>query len=279
MVDITSVRKALIAAGGRGTRFYPITSVIPKELLPIINKPVIHLAVEECIACGITDIVIVVSPEKCAIARYFTPNILLEICSKYKCDPHDVSLRYVIQEEALGLGHAVSLAESTIGDVPFALLLPDDVFEIDKMNLLEMARLYDEYEGSVIATSFVNSHEVERYGIIVAERISENFHRVNALVEKPSVDKAPSRMAVFGRYILSPGIFDILRETGPGTGGEIQMTDALARFCTKQPVFAFEFKGRRLDCGTVLGWIQANIRTALLDDSLSAFIHDDLSAI
>jgi UTP--glucose-1-phosphate uridylyltransferase len=257
-----NVKKAVIAAGGRGTRFHPVTLTIPKEMLPVINRPVLQLAVEELIGCGVEEIVIVISPGKTMIPDYFKESARacgLLVNHDGERDA-DVRFTYVVQEEPRGLGHAVGLGRNAVGSEPFFLVLPDDIFDPLEPNLAVMAGICEERGGSVMAVARVPAAETGRYGIIDGTPVAERVYRVRSLVEKPPVGRAPSDLAVFGRYVLSPDIFDVLRETPPGRNGEIQITDALNALAARQPVFGYEHTGQRHDCGTVEGWLLTNIR-------------------
>lgn len=272
------IRKAVITAAGWGTRFLPVTKSVPKEMLPLVNKPVIQYSMEEAIACGVEMIVIVTSLGKRAIEDYFDrcfelEQVLLQkgevaLAERIRCLASMVDITFVRQKEQLGLGHAVLSARKTIGDEPFILLLPDDIFPQGDQVLQRMIAIHTKYGGSVIAVKRVTEAEVSRYGIIDAVEREERVFEVGDLVEKPPAGEAPSDLAVMGRYILMPEIFDILARTPRGKGGEIQLTDALQQLARQRLVYAYEFESERYDAGTPLGWLQTNIALALRDPLL-----------
>jgi UTP--glucose-1-phosphate uridylyltransferase len=269
------IKKAVITAAGWGTRFLPVTKSQPKEMLPLVNKPLIQYSVEEAIACGVELVVIVTSLGKRAIEDYFDRSYELEqvLIQKGEVEMAEkihrlctmVDITYVRQKEQLGLGHAVLSCKKIIGDEPFILLLPDDLFEYQEMVLKNMIAVYDRFQGSVVAVKRVSEREVCRYGIIDAEQRDNRIFQVNDMVEKPPFEDAPSDLAIMGRYILMPEIFQILEETLPGRGGEIQLTDGLKGLARQRSVYAYEFEGERYDAGTPLGWLQTTIALALKD--------------
>lgn len=272
------IRKAVITAGGWGTRFLPITKSQPKEMLPLINKPIIQYSVEEAVACGIELLVIVTSLGKRAIEDYFDRSIELENVLEKKGDiKHAEEIRrlsdliditYVRQKEQRGLGHALLSTKKIVGDEPFLLMLPDDVFENREQVLQNMIGIHEQYGGSVIAVEQVDESEISRYGIIEPVRKTERIYEVTDFVEKPQLEDAPSDMAIMGRYLLTPDIFDILENTLPGRNGEIQLTDGLKQLLRKNPVYAYEFEGERYDAGTPYGWLQTNIALAMKDPDI-----------
>ncbi len=272
------IRKAVIAAAGWGTRFLPVTKSQPKEMLPLLNKPIIQYSVEEAVACGVELVVIVTSSGKRAIEDHFDRSLELERVLEKKgdfklaheiCDLSNmVDITYVRQKEQLGLGHALLTTKSIIGDEPFMLFLPDDIFEQQELVLKNMVDVYQKYRGSVIAVKQVNEDEINRYGIVAPQKRADRIYRVTDLVEKPSPEDAPSDLAIMGRYILMPEIFQILQDTPPGKGGEIQLTDALKQLAQRYPIYAYEFEGERYDAGTPLGWLQTTISLALKDPKL-----------
>jgi UTP--glucose-1-phosphate uridylyltransferase len=272
------IRKAVIAAAGLGTRFLPITKCQPKEMLPLLNKPIIHYSVEEAVACGVELVVIVTSASKRAIEDYFDRSPELERLLEKKgdsqmaheiCDLSNmVDITYVRQKEQLGLGHAVLTAKSVVGNEPFILFLPDDLFEQQELVLKNMIEVHQKYQGSVIAVKRVDEEEISRYGIIAPQRRADRVYRVTDLVEKPHPEEAPSDLAIMGRYILMPEIFQILHDIRPGKGGEIQLTDALKELAQLYPIYGYEFEGERYDAGTPLGWLQTTISLALKDPKL-----------
>lgn len=261
------ITKAVIAAGGSGTRFYPVTNTVPKEMLPVNHKPLIQLAVEELVSCGIQMITIVISPDKLMIRDYFTGGNPAGL--------HDaVDIRYVVQEKPRGLGHAVGLTRDSVDANPFILLLPDDVFIVGESPLGKMMEIYEQYGGSAVAIGRVLPTEVSRYGIIRANKLDDRIYRVKSLTEKPAQEKAASDLAVFGRYILSPDIFQILRNTKTGRNGEIQLTDALDTLSRTGPVFGYEFTGNRYDCGTPEGWVETNVNLGVPREYMERLLED-----
>ncbi|MDK2881526.1 MAG: UTP--glucose-phosphate uridylyltransferase [Clostridia bacterium] len=269
------VRKAIIPAAGWGTRFLPATKAQPKEMLPIVDKPAIQYTVEEAVASGIEDIIIVTGRNKRAIEDHFDRALELEIILKEKGQVEllhlieDISnlvdIHYVRQKEALGLGHAVYCARKFIGDEPFAVLLGDDLIDAQVPCLRQLLDIYEERRAPVLAIQQVPEEDVSRYGIIrpAALEGSASLFRVEDLVEKPAVGEAPSRYAVIGRYIITPEIFDIIETLPPGAGGEIQLTDALCRLAKRRPIYAYLFSGERYDVGDKLGFLQATVKFAL----------------
>jgi len=267
------VRKAVIAAAGWGTRFLPITKSVPKELLPVVDKPIIQYAVEEAVACGIEQVVIVTTQGKTAIEDYFDKNIALEhvlqqrgkadLLQKIRCLPDMADFCFVRQKEPLGLGHAVLSARAAVGNEPFVLILPDDLLERKELVLRKMLEIFEEYHSSVIALKQVGWDEVERWGIVKVEKVAEAIYQVMDLVEKPKPSQAPSALAIMGRYVLAPEILAELASTPPGAGGEIQLTDGLKRLLLRQAIYGYEFEGECYDAGTISGWIQTTVALAL----------------
>ncbi len=276
------IRKAVIAAAGWGTRFLPLTKSQPKEMLPLLNKPIIQYSVEEAVACNVELVVIVTSSGKRAIEDHFDRSLELERVLEEKGDSklaHELSdlsnmvdITYVRQTEQLGLGHALLTAKSVVGDEPFILFLPDDIFEQQELVLRNMVDVYQRYRGSVIAVKQVNVDEINRYGIIAPQRRANRIYQVTDLVEKPFPEDAPSDLAIMGRYILMPEIFQLLQDTPPGKGGEIQLTDALKQLAQNYPIYAYEFEGERYDAGTLLGWLQTTLSLAIKDPKLGTDI-------
>jgi UTP--glucose-1-phosphate uridylyltransferase len=279
--DNRRIRKAVFPVAGLGTRFLPATKTVPKEMLPIIDKPLIQYAVDEAIEAGCETLVFVTNRYKHSVADYFDKAYELEqkLERAGKLDllelvrnvlPPGVRAVFVTQAEALGLGHAVLCAKPVIGDEPFAVLLPDDlIWNRGEGALKQMADVAQASGASVIATQDVQRAKTGSYGIVATENFSERQGRITAIVEKPAPDVAPSTLAVVGRYILSPRIFDLLETTTPGAGGEIQLTDAISTLLREQPVLAYRFRGTRFDCGTHIGLVEATIRYALDHDMLS----------
>ncbi|MDQ0226806.1 UTP--glucose-1-phosphate uridylyltransferase GalU [Metabacillus niabensis] len=271
------VRKAIIPAAGLGTRFLPATKAMPKEMLPIVDKPTIQYIVEEAIASGIEDIIIVTGKGKRAIEDHFDHNFELEqnLIEKGKFELLDkvkqsseINLHYIRQKEPKGLGHAVWCARKFIGDEPFAVLLGDDIIEADTPCLKQLVNEYEKTGSSIIGVQTVPDNQTHRYGIIDPLERDGNLHKVNSFVEKPERGTAPSNLAIMGRYILTPEIFDLLENQEKGTGGEIQLTDAIQSLNASQNVYAYDFVGTRYDVGEKFGFIQTTIEFALKDKDL-----------
>ncbi|MCK4273416.1 MAG: UTP--glucose-1-phosphate uridylyltransferase GalU [Dehalococcoidales bacterium] len=272
------VRKAVIIAAGRGTRFLPMTRSLPKEMLPLVDKPLIQYAVEEALGSGIEQVIIVTAQGKSAIEDYFERSPELEHFLEQKGDAEHLSqmreitgmadVRYVRQKEQLGLGHAILMAKEIVGNEPFAVILPDDIIDSDVPCLKRMIDIYEKYEAGVIAVERVGDEDTRKYGIIEPKRVSERVYQVLSLVEKPEPAQAPSRLGIVGRYVLTPQIFDVLAVTPPGKGNEIQVTDALQLLLKQQKLYAFELEGVRHDTGNPLGWLKANVALALKRDDL-----------
>lgn len=272
------VRKAIIPAAGLGTRFLPATKAMPKEMLPIVDKPTIQYIVEEAIESGIEDIIIVTGKGKRAIEDHFDNSFELEqnlfekgkfeLLNEVQKSSKMVDIHYIRQKEARGLGHAIWCARKFIGNEPFAVLLGDDIVQAEKPCLKQMIEQYDRYKSSIIGVQSVSENEVSRYGIIDGKEIHDRLYSVNNLVEKPKKEEAPSNIAIMGRYILSPKIFDILHDQKPGTGGEIQLTDAIAELNRIEAVYAYNFEGTRYDVGEKLGFIKTTIEMALQNNEL-----------
>lgn len=268
-----TIRKAVIPAAGLGTRFLPATKAQPKEMLPLVDKPTIQYIVEEAVASGIEDILIITGRNKRAIEDHFDRSIELELAldGSHKEEllklVQDVSelvdIHYVRQKEPRGLGHAVWCARKFIGDEPFAVLLGDDVVRAEVPALKQLMEVHRRTGGSVLGVQEVPPGEVSRYGIIRPRPVEDRLYAVEDLVEKPEAHQAPSRLAVLGRYILEPEIFSILERTPPGAGGEIQLTDALRELARRRPIWAYVFEGRRYDVGDKLGFLEATVELAL----------------
>ncbi|MCE7792517.1 UTP--glucose-1-phosphate uridylyltransferase GalU [Salipaludibacillus sp. CUR1] len=282
------VRKAIIPAAGLGTRFLPATKAMPKEMLPIVDKPTIQYIVEEAVASGIEDIIIVTGKGKRAIEDHFDNSFELEqnLLNKGKMSLLDevqksskVDIHYIRQKEPKGLGHAVWCARKFIGDEPFAVLLGDDIVRSDKPCLKQLMECYDRYKASILGVQTVKDDEVSRYGIVGGKEIGERIYTVRELVEKPAAESAPSNLAILGRYILSPQIFSVLENQEPGSGGEIQLTDAIARLNQKEAVYAYDFEGVRYDVGEKFGFIQTSIEFALQREDLKFQLLTYLSSI
>ena len=275
------IRKAVFPVAGLGTRFLPATKTVPKEMLPIIDRPLIQYAVDEAVEAGCDTLVFVTNRYKHAVADYFDKAYELEqkLERSGKHDqlelirnvlPPGVRAVFVTQAEALGLGHAVLCAKPVIGDEPFAVLLPDDlIWNRGPGALAQMADAAAAADASVIAVQDVPRDQTGSYGIVATEAFSGREGRITAMVEKPEPEVAPSNLAVVGRYVLSPRIFDLLEQVTPGAGGEIQLTDAIAALLAEQRVLAYRFQGTRFDCGTHIGLVEATIRYALDHEKLS----------
>jgi UTP--glucose-1-phosphate uridylyltransferase len=259
---------------GKGTRFLPATKANPKEMLPIVDKPLIQYAVEEAIAAGATNLVFITGRHKRAIEDHFDVDPELEqlLDEKNKEDllgivrnlvPSNVSCIYVRQGEPLGLGHAVLCARPVVGNAPFFVHLADDLIDADTPALAQMREVFEEHHASVLGVEPVPPEETDKYGIIDAERSGDRLSRLKGIVEKPSPQDAPSRYAVVGRYILTPKIFEHLAGTQAGTGGEIQLTDAIASLMAEEEVYGYEFAGKRFDCGSKQGYLEAGVHFGL----------------
>ena len=269
------IKTAVFPVAGMGTRFLPATKANPKEMLAVVDKPLIQYAVEEAIAAGVTQLVFVTSSSKRAIEDHFDRNFELEttLANRGKNDllsivrdvlPNGVQCVYVRQPEALGLGHAVLCAKNVVGNNPFAVILADDLIDDnDKGCLAQMTALYQEYQCSMLGVEKIPPEDTDKYGVVKIEPKASKIGKVSEIVEKPSPDVAPSNLAVVGRYILSPRIFDLLENTGKGAGGEIQLTDAIAALLEYEHVMSVEFEGNRYDCGSKLGYLTATVEYAL----------------
>ena len=272
MPNKRKIRTAVIPAAGLGTRFLPATKAQPKEMLPIVDKPCIQYIIEEAIDSGIEDILIITGRNKRAIEDHFDRAVELELTLKAQ-GKYDllglvqelsrVTIHYVRQKEPKGLGHAVLCARHFVGDEPFAVLLGDDIMDAEVPVLKQLMDVYEDCEGSVLGVQEVPKDRVSSYGVVKPVAVKERLWRADDLVEKPSVEEAPSRLAVLGRYIISPEIFGILEKTEPGRGGEIQLTDALKKLSEREPVYAYEFEGRRYDVGDKQGYLEATVDFAL----------------
>lgn len=273
------VRKAVIPAAGLGTRFLPITKSVPKEMLPIVDKPTIQYIIEEIVASGIEEILIINGRNKESIINHFDKVPELEALLKAggKTDALEeveaitnmAKIFSVRQKEAKGLGHAVLCAREFVGDEPFAVVLGDDIVYNDTNPALkQMVEIYENYGASVIGVQQVAPDQVNKYGIVSGNAVGERVYQVDDLVEKPAVGTAPSTMAILGRYIITPGIFDILEHTGKGAGGEIQLTDGLKMLATVEKMFAYDFIGKRYDVGDKLGFLEATVEYGLRDNKL-----------
>ena len=284
------IRKAVIPAAGYGTRFLPATKATPKEMLPIVDKPTIQYIVEEALSSGIEDILIISGHGKRAIEDHFdaAPALEHELERKGKQElldlvreTTDVNVHYVRQKYMRGLGDAILCAKSFVGNEPFAVLLGDDVvYHPQRSALRQLMDVYEEIGGSVLGCQVVADEQVSSYGIVAGNNLGNaRLMRVHDMVEKPALEEAPSRMAVLGRYIICPGIFEILGNTTPGKGGEIQLTDALKVLAQREAVYAYDFEGQRYDLGDKLGFLQATVEFALRRADLGAPFRDYLKAL
>ncbi|MDQ7956417.1 MAG: UTP--glucose-1-phosphate uridylyltransferase GalU [Rhodocyclaceae bacterium] len=287
------IRKAVFPVAGFGTRFLPATKAQPKEMLPVVDKPLIQYAVEEAYAAGIRDMIFVTGRNKRAIEDHYDTayelesqleasgkDALLHIARSVA--PDDMTCSYVRQPRMLGLGHAVLCAEHLVGDQPFAVLLADDLMvgpEGGEGVLAQMVRTYNNLGGSVLAVQEVPLDQVKRYGIVAGESMGNDITKVTAMIEKPSPEKAPSRLGVAGRYILTPGVFDEIRNQPKGAGGEIQLTDGIASLLKKENVYAYAYKGTRYDCGAKEGFLQATVELALAHPEVGGSFREYLKTL
>jgi UTP--glucose-1-phosphate uridylyltransferase len=275
---IMKVRKAIIPAAGLGTRFLPATKAQPKEMLPIVDKPTIQYIIEEAVASGIEEILIITGRNKKCIEDHFDKSIELEmeLEKAHKDDLLDmvrsisdmVDIHYIRQKEPKGLGHAILCARAFVGNEPFAVLLGDDVVDSEVPCLKQLMDCYKEYKTSILGVQRVDKNEVNKYGIVDGIHIEDKVYKVKKLVEKPAVEESPSDVAILGRYIITPQIFNILQDTKPGKGGEIQLTDALQSLIENEAMYAYNFEGKRYDVGDKLGFLQATVEFALKREDL-----------
>lgn len=282
------VRKAILPAGGLGTRFLPATKASPKEMLPIVDKPMIQYAVEEAQACGIEEFIVITGKHKRAIEDHFDGAFKLEESLKKSGKKKlldeinrlsHLNFAYIRQREALGLGHALSRARPFIKDEPFAVLLSDDIIDPDDTLLKDMIRLYRECKAPVLAIEKVPMSDISRYGVIAGTKEKDNVYRIHDLVEKPSPESAPSDMAIIGRYILTPDIFEILENLAPGKGGEIQLTDALAGLLKRRTLYGYLFTGKRYDAGDKVGYLKATVDLGLKNSEVSGPLKEYIIAV
>ena len=280
------IRKAVIPAAGMGTRFLPATKSMPKEMLPIIDKPVIQFVVEEAILSGIEDIIIITGRGKRAIEDYFDTSPELENYlrqnEKYEVlrEVNDISsladIHYIRQKEPNGLGDAVLKAEKHVGDEPFAVLLGDDIIKAESPCITQLMNLFERDKKSIIAVEAVAKEKIRDYGIIKGREIEKSIYLVEDIIEKPSLEEAPSNIGTVGRYILTPGIFDCIKETLPGRGNEIQLTDAIRMLIKEEDVYGYAFTGKRYDAGDKIGYVKAIIDFALEREALKEEIEGHL---
>ncbi|EEA84702.1 UTP--glucose-1-phosphate uridylyltransferase [Peptacetobacter hiranonis DSM 13275] len=272
------VRKAVIPAAGLGTRFLPATKAQPKEMLPIVDKPTLQYIIEEAVASGIEEILIITGRNKKSIEDHFDKSVELELELENKGKKelleivqnisNMINIHYIRQKEPRGLGDAIYCARHFIGDEPFAVMLGDDIVDNKVPCLKQLMDAYDEYRTTILGVQKVAKEDTNKYGIIDAKFIEDRVYKVKDLVEKPDSDKAPSNIAILGRYIITPEIFDILSDLPPGKGDEIQLTDALKELSKKEAMYAYDFEGRRYDVGDKLGFLEATVDFALKRDEL-----------
>ncbi|MGX0563353.1 UTP--glucose-1-phosphate uridylyltransferase [Staphylococcus schleiferi] len=284
-----TVKKAIIPAAGLGTRFLPATKAMPKEMLPILDKPTIQYIVEEAVRAGIEDIIIVTGKHKRAIEDHFDHQVELEnnlaekgkdaLLEKVRHSTNLANMFYVRQKEQKGLGHAIWTAKQFIGNEPFAVLLGDDIVESDTPAIQQLIEEYDRTGKSVIGVQEVPEQETHRYGIVDPKSKDNRLYEVTKFVEKPAPGTAPSNLAIMGRYVLTPDIFDYLENQEKGAGGEIQLTDAIERLNQSEQVFAYDFEGGRFDVGEKIGFVKTTIQYALKDEEMSEEIRQFIQTL
>lgn len=284
-----SIRKAVFPAAGLGTRFLPATKASPKEMLPLVDKPLIQYVVEEAVASGIESVMIVTGRGKAAIEDHFDISFELEhllrergkeeALRQVRAVSEMARIHYVRQREALGLGHAILQARDFVEGEPFAVMLADDIVDAETPALRQMIEVYEKYDAPVVGTMQVEGEAISRFGVIDADEVSEGVYRIKDMVEKPPFEEAPSDLAIIGRYILTPDIFDEIEQTRPGAGGEIQITDAMRALLKKRPFYAVRFKGTRHDAGDKLGFLIATVEFALKRDDLGPEFREYLKSL
>lgn len=272
------VRKAIIPAAGLGTRFLPATKAQPKEMIPIVDKPTIQYIVEEAANAGIEDILIISGRNKRAIEDHFDKSYELEeelhrkgkqeLLSEVQSISNIANIHYIRQKEAKGLGHAIYCAKTFIGDEPFAVMLGDDIVHSETPCIKQLMDVYNEYRTTILGVQKVPLQDVPKYGIISGNQIDERVYKVKGMVEKPDVEQAPSNIAILGRYIISPRIFEFLESATPGKNGEIWLTDALEKLMEREAMYAYDFEGDRYDVGDRIGFLKATVEFALMRDDL-----------
>jgi UTP--glucose-1-phosphate uridylyltransferase len=288
---MAKIRKAVFPAAGLGTRFLPATKAQPKEMLPLVDKPIIQYVIEEAVAAGLTNIIIVTGRGKNAIEDHFDVSYELEslleergktdLLEEVRAISNMISISYVRQKETLGLGHAVLMAKDLVGDEPFAVMLGDDIIDAEVPCMRQMVDVFEQHAGPVVAVHRVPRDEISAYGVIAGapEGASDRLFRVRDMVEKPPAAEAPSDLAIIGRYILTPDIFPELEKTPRDKGGEIQLTNAMRTLAQRRPFFAYRFEGRRHDAGNKLGFLKATVEFALKRDDLGAAFREYLKSL
>lgn len=284
-----TIRKAVFPAAGLGTRFLPATKASPKEMLPLVDKPLIQYSIEEAVASGIESILIITGRDKSAIENHFDISFELEqlLQEKGKTEMFEqvraisdiTKITYTRQKQALGLGHAIYQAKDFVGDEPFAALLADDVVDAEKPALKQMIEVFEKYNAPVIATMQVEGEAISRFGVIDADEVELGVFKIKDMVEKPAFDDAPSDLAIIGRYIFTPDIFGAIERTTPGAGGEIQITDAMRLLLKERPFYAVKLEGTRHDAGDKLGFLIATVEYALKRDDLGSDFREYLRSL
>jgi UTP--glucose-1-phosphate uridylyltransferase len=283
------IRKAVFPAAGLGTRFLPATKASPKEMLPLVDKPLIQYSVEEAVASGIESVLIITGRDKSAIENHFDMSFELEdllerkgkkdVLQEVRAISDIARINYTRQKQALGLGHAIYQAKDFVGDEPFAALLADDVVDAEKPALLQMIEVFEKYQAPVIATMVVEGEAISRFGVIDAEEVEPNVFKIRDMVEKPTLNDAPSDLAIIGRYIFTPDIFRAIEQTQPGAGGEIQITDAMRILLKERSMYAVKLDGIRHDAGDKLGFLIATVEYALKRDDLGSDFREYLKSL
>ena len=287
---MTIIRKAVFPVAGLGSRFLPATKAQPKEMLPIVDKPLIQYAVEEAVEAGITEMIFITGRNKRAIEDHFDKAYELEaeLAARHKSEllaligqikPDQVQCFYVRQAEALGLGHAVLCAERLVQNEPFAVILADDLLDAGIPVMRQMTELYDHYGSSILGVEAIRPEQSSAYGVIRGTPVADRVQKLDGIIEKPSPERAPSNMGVVGRYILTPSIFPHLHRLRPGAGGELQLTDAIAQLLAGEAVLSYQFEGKRYDCGTKQGYLQATVELALRHPEVAADFRDFLRTL
>src|SRR4030095_14693175 len=285
----TRVRKAVFPAAGLGTRFLPATKASPKEMLSLVDKPLIQYVVEEAVASGIESVVIVTGRGKTAIEDHFDVSFELErlleergkrdLLVEMRAISEMARVSYVRQQEALGLGHAVLQAEDSVGDEPFAVMLSDDIIDSETPGLRQLLDVYEKYDAPVVGTMQVQGEAISRFGVLAVDEVEDGVYKIKDMVEKPPFAEAPSDLAIIGRYVLTPDIFEEIKKTKAGAGGEIQITDAMRSLLSKRPFYAVRFKGTRHDAGDKLGFLVATVEFALKRDDLGPEFREYLKSL